>query len=1022
MRCAARLTAAGCRLAAAGAVGLLVALPAVATAGDFVSPVEPLAPEAERAALRVPEGFAVQLVAAEPDIGKPVSLAFDAAGRLWVAETRTYPIEPLADKTPRDAIRILSDFGADGRARGNRVFADGLVMPDAVVPHASGAVVFAVPNVTNLVDADGDGRAERRDLLYGPFDARDMHNLANSFRRGFDGWIYGGHGIGNTSTVRGSDGREVRLQGATFRFRPDGSRIEVFGHGQANPFGICFDSWGDVYSSDCHSLPISELLRGGQYPAFGRPHDGLGFVPPMMRHAHGSTGLAGLCVCDDDLWPEEYRGDMFVGNVVTNRVNRDRIAVTGATKTAHEMPDLVVGDDPWFRPVDVQLGPDGALYIADFYNRIIAHVEVPLAHPGRDRERGRIWRVVPLGPDGRPRLRSVPDLTRAGLPDVVAALSQPNITLRLAALNRLADVGGAEVVAAARAELGRPEADDRGRVAALWILERLGALEPALLQAAVRDASRPMVRVHALRVMCERETLAPAERSAVIAALGDPVARVRRTAADALGRHPAVDGLRPLLDLRHGAPHDDTTLVYVTRRSLRDTLRLPEAWSALDATELSRDDRRTLADVCRALPGGRPAAFLARCLEQGDVADDAFPDAVEFVARHVDGPALPATLDALARLHPDDVDARASTFARVCAGLKQRGLHPAAIVDEWAARLVRDLVVATEGDPARRAARQAAAAALAADCRVVQTVPALLEVASDPTAGTPARLAAVRAVLALDPTAGTTAARGLLDDAAVAPESRGELGVALAALDLPAARSAAVDVLVTAAAGDRLRVAAVLAGSAGGADALLASVAAGRVAADVLLDPGVAACLGRTRPHDPRVAALAADARPVDARLQGMIDRRVRDYRHGTADAGRGQAVFVARCGACHSAGAQGDRLAPGLGGVGMRGVERLCEDIVAPHRNVDHTFRVTVVECEDGRVFTGLLRREEGEQLVFADQAGREFTVAMADVARRELAPTSLMPAGFGDALSVQEFNDLLAFLLSGGQPPPSR
>jgi len=137
----------------------------------------------------VPEGFEVQLVASEPEIGKPVSMSFDVSGRLWIAETRAYPIETATNKAPSDVIRVLSEFGADGRARSNTVFADGLSMPDAVAPFRDGAVVFSIPNVLSLQDTDGDGRADRRGVPYGPFGVTDPHNSANNSRRGFDGWF-----------------------------------------------------------------------------------------------------------------------------------------------------------------------------------------------------------------------------------------------------------------------------------------------------------------------------------------------------------------------------------------------------------------------------------------------------------------------------------------------------------------------------------------------------------------------------------------------------------------------------------------------------------------------------------------------------------------------------------------------------------------------------------------------------------------------------------------------------------------
>ncbi|NBP25954.1 MAG: dehydrogenase, partial [Proteobacteria bacterium] len=350
--------------------------------------------------------------------------------------------------------------------------------------------------------------------LYGPFDhTRDTHGNQASFRRGFDGWLYATHGFNNDSHVTARDGSHVDLNsGNTYRIRLDGSRIEHHTHGQVNPFGLAWDARGNLYSSDCHSAPLYQLLAGGWYPSFGKPHDGLGFAPVMLEHAHGSTAIDGAVYYNDDLWPAEYRDTLFIGNVMTSRLNRDTITFNGSTPKATEQPDFLTTTDPWFRPVDATLGPDGALYIADFYNRIIGHYEVPLTHPGRDRERGRLWRVVYKGTDGRARLRS-PALPK-DLDGLVGELGSPSLSRRLLAMGEIQDRFGAKALpavgrAASKARSQKSgssqERADQGsamRISALWLQHRLGGLDAGLrgreFLADLSDSRDSLVRIHAL--------------------------------------------------------------------------------------------------------------------------------------------------------------------------------------------------------------------------------------------------------------------------------------------------------------------------------------------------------------------------------------------------------------------------------------------------------------------------------------------------------------------------------------------
>src|SRR6476646_3888676 len=192
----------------------------------FVATAPPKSPAEERTSFTLPPGFEAQLVAAEPDIQKPINMAFDARGRLWVTCTIEYPF-PAPQGKGRDSVRILSDFARDGRARKVETFADGLNIPIGVLPYQDGAIVYSIPNLWRLRDTDGDGKCDKREVLYSGFGHRDTHGMVNGLVLGFDGWVYINHGFSNDSVARGTDGSEVRMNsGNVFRMKPDGSHVE----------------------------------------------------------------------------------------------------------------------------------------------------------------------------------------------------------------------------------------------------------------------------------------------------------------------------------------------------------------------------------------------------------------------------------------------------------------------------------------------------------------------------------------------------------------------------------------------------------------------------------------------------------------------------------------------------------------------------------------------------------------------------------------------------------------------------
>jgi len=707
----------------------LAALSSVLVAPELLQAADPFAegvrptpwqsPADQQKTFKLPPGFEIQLVAAEPDINKPMNLAFDAKGRLWVTTSIEYPWAVPTNKIGRDRLMIFEDFGPDGRARKITEFAGGLNIPIGVYPffskNADGrstwkAIIWSIPNIWLLEDTDGDNKADKREVLYGPFDhTRDTHGNQASFRRGFDGWLYATHGYNNDSHVTARDGSHVDLNsGNSYRIRLDGSRIEQHTHGQVNPYGLAFDEFGNLFSSDCHSEPIYQLLAGGYYPSFGKPHDGLGFAPKMMEKPRGSTAIDGISIYADNLWPAEFHGNIFIGDVMASRVFRDRVTEDGSTRTARPMPDLVSTTDPWFRPVDTCLGPDGALYIADFYNRIIGHYEVPLTHPGRDRESGRIWRVVYKEKPLRPAALA------DDLPGLIKELASPNLTRRMFAMNIIADRFGKAALKEIEDAVADP-VNSHQEVHALWLLHRIEESLPETLVQAARSKDR-LVRVHAQRIaksIFHQVSLGSLDRGETdihhisaaheIATLGlrDSDALVQRCAAEAIALH-RVDSsriVRQLLDLRSRVATNDTHLLYVVRKAIRDQLRSEGVFSKVLMERLSEQDTLALTDVSLGVTNPAAATFLLRQLPELSKTKNPSPSIAD-ILKHAARYAPESELDQLASFanaripsaygleQYQELERQFSLFKSVDDGLQQRGRARPEAIRAWGTNLV----------------------------------------------------------------------------------------------------------------------------------------------------------------------------------------------------------------------------------------------------------------------------------------------------------------------------------------------
>lgn len=1159
-------------------------------AAPGVAPTEAMTPQQQLKMFHLPPGFEIQLVVADPDIGQPMNLNFDARGRLWITHSIEYPypargdVEPRSrfpgqgDHDPRDRLTVVEGIGTDGRPARMTHFAGGLNIPIGTTALGSGssALVYSIPNIYRVADTDGDGKADTRDILYGKFGNIDTHGMASSFRPWLDGWIYGTHGFANTSVIRDGSGNVTTMNsGNTYRFRADGSHFEQFTWGQVNPFGLTFSPWGDAFDSDCHSMPIYMLLRGGYYPSFGKPHDGLGFAPAMIDHGHGSTGICGPAYYGAEQFPAGHHNSVYICNPVNCVVHHDRLKQVGSTFLIDTQPDLVTCDDGWFRPVDLTVGPDGALYIADFYNCIIGHYEVPLDHPRRDRTHGRVWRVVYKGTDGKASPpRPLPDLTTMKTADVVRELGDSNLTVRTLATNWLVDAVQASpaaerdrlrlaTVAAVRDAMPANQSKPETRAHGLWVLERLGGLSEDELNLLLMDTSH-LVRTHAIRAVAERSKWNVPDFARIRTHLKDENPIVRRVAADALGRHPNMENVSALFQLIEESPAEDTHLVYVARMALRDQLRDDTVLAMLETARFSEPQLKTLAELAVAVKTPAAADLVLEYLDQFGKHDPKAAEYVAFAGQFASENRVSQLANLIRTRFVDNYAYQFQQLQSIQTGLERRGVRDSGPIQAWAKDLAKamlavpaaetvtwtsipDSAAAVQGDPWVRQKRvsadgnsdstfwcslpkgerlmgtlrsgsftipaklsfysaghnglasapevarnfvrlrdaqsgevlaeakpprndtaqrtewdlsnfanrpgylelvdgfdaagyawlavgrfsldqlnddqfraRSAAFDLVARFKLVDCRPQLEQVVRNTSERPEIRRHAAEALASFVPDARITAILTGVNDGNGAPANEKILTAVLTG-DAKAIHEALGETMLRAPRETQRALAETLASDRQGSEALLSLAATGKASPRLLLDPVIR---NRLNAHkldklDERIAVLTAKLPSENEQLVKLIDERRSQFSSTRASAEKGFPLFEKNCAICHQVSGKGQKIGPQLDGIGARGLARLVEDVLDPNRNVDPAFRATTLFMNDGRVLVGLIRRNEGETIVLADNKGKEFMIAKSDIEEQQLSTLSLMPVNVHELLTPAEFEHLLAYLLSQQKKP---
>ena len=988
------------------------------TQGEPITTMQaPLAPEKSMRHIAVPEGFHLELFAAEPEIsGKPMAMNWDERGRLWIIETVDYPNELQEPGKGRDRIRICEDTNGDGKADKFTVFAEKLSIPTSLIFSSGGVIVHQAPDTLFLKDTNGDDVADEKRLMFTGWGTRDTHAGPSNLNYGLDNWIYGILGYSGFEGTVG--GEPMKFSTGFYRFRPDGSKIEFLRNTSNNSWGVGISEEGVLFGSTANGNPsvhmpipnrFYEQVRGFSSKVLpmisetARMHPITEKVRQVDHHGNFTAG-AGHALYTARAYPREYwNRAAFVTEPTGHIAATFVIEPLGASYTSRNSWNVLAGNDEWVAPIAAEVGPDGQVWVIDWYNIIVQHNPTPqgfVTGKGnayetdlRDKKHARIYRVV-YG--DKPALNKK-SLAGATPQELVATLADTNAFWRKHAQRLLVERGQKDVVPAL-VKLTQDQSIDSiglnaGAIHALWTLAGLGAAE--------------------------------AEMPTILAALDHPSAGVRKAAADIL---PQTGSKGVSAILQKNLTNDRNMQVRLSAiLALAQADPSAEAASAIVAA-MTRPENLTDATLADALTIAlaRHEGLALKAL----AAEKSLPS----LNKGETGKSISRILTVLGEHVGRGGNAnQAAGFTADVAGLDATLAEPvlAGFVAGWPGNVkVADTpelgralatLLASQNAQGKGRVLQLARAwkvnSLAAQAREISEV--FLKQASDTKAADADRLQAASQWVLLrgdDP----AAVQQLVD--LVTPQMDSALAtgfvVTLADATAPEAGAVVVDkipgwtpVVKQAAIGQLLAKTA-------WAKILIDAVKANTIPlTELALDQ-------RTALASHPDKTLAAEARRLiesrgglpNADRQKVLDE-LAAISKTTGDPVAGRKVFENNCAKCHRHSGAGNYVGPDLTGMAVHPKAELAVHILDPSRSVEGNFRAYTVATTDGRVLTGLLASESKTAIELLDADAKTVSLPRSDIEQMAASSKSLMPEGFEKTISQKDLTNLLEFLTQKGR-----
>lgn len=971
-------------------------------------PNEPRDPQTAAKLMTVPEGFSVEVVAAEPDIVNPVAMAIDEKGRFWITESLEYPRrEPGVGK---DRVKILEDTDGDGRCDKFSIFLDGLNIPSGVAVGHGGVWIANSPDILFVPDADRDGKPDGpAQVVVTGFGRTDTHELPNSLTWGPDGWLYGLNGVFNHSHVKYSkenpnfkeDHKGWPLTCAMFRIHPRTREFQVFCEGTSNPWGIAFNDEGEAFVSACVIDHLWHLVETGYYHRQGGPYPPFTWkIDSIVKHKHQKAAYCGIHYFDSDAYPEKYRGKLYMGNIHGGCINVDRIERDGSTYKGFGEDDFLTANDAWFMPVVQKTGPDGCLYILDWYDRYHCYQDANRDPAGIDRLKGRLYRVRYKD---SPRAPKHLDLAKETDEKLIGQLGVHNDYLRTTALRLLQERNKRSVSDQLTQFLidGEYHFPKLHRHHNLFVQSGMTDVDWNKLCDAIKNDPDPTIRSWRIRLLADHAHELTGHN--LVTEFVNQ-AKMAKTRQELLQVSSGIAKFERLIDQPTQPPVAFQTWCIILDRAGDDPLLARIVWQNLHPQLEDHAD-----------------GFLSVLQDGGYLKLKAVADLMPRVTDRILGrqkfDAKPVgKLFAMLR---DDHSQVGREVLEVISAKVQSGELKGERLDQLKVAMSPHLKAAFDG-PADSALYLNAAflatafgdkAGFAAARKAVETT----SLSEDQ------RLAAVSALVAAGQDDVLASVAKIFEQTpAASSDFKGKLLASLARLDDPEVGKLALHFYPKMEPDLQPKVVELLTQRAGWAKQLLAAVGAKKIDASVIninqarrlkelkdeeLSKLLATHWGQVREgRDPNREKYIAD-------MKALI-------RKSPGDALAGEKAFKKVCAQCHKLYGEGAEVGPDITRNGRNDFTQLLSNVFDPSLVIGAGYRSYTVVTNGGRVINGLLAEDSPQRVVLKIQGGKQEVIARADIDEFKVSEISLMPEQLEKQLSQQEIIDLFAFITLDKHP----